>query len=87
MAGGTIPDRDLGFLDEDEGARVVATASILMVACTVFVGLRYYARYLNSMSWNAEDTIIPFAWLAEILLCIVGIGTSPLPITTRMTPH
>lgn len=46
----------------------------MIIFCTVFVILRYYARYLTSTSFNIEDVIIPFAWLAEIGLCIVGIG-------------
>ncbi|CAO2656176.1 Nn.00g049790.m01.CDS01 [Neocucurbitaria sp. VM-36] len=62
-----------GFLAEDNGPSVIATASLMVILCTLFVGMRYYARYLTSTSFNIEDVIIPFAWLAEIGLCVVGI--------------
>lgn len=62
------------FLAEDNGPSVIATASLMIIFCTLFVGMRYYARYLTSTSFNIEDVIIPFAWLAEVGLCVVGIG-------------
>lgn len=66
------------FLAEDIGRVVTATASLMIVFCTAFVVLRYYARYLTSTSFTIEDAIIPFAWLAEVGLCIVGIGKCAL---------
>jgi len=62
------------YLAEDNGPTIIATASLMIIFSTVFVGLRYYARYLTTTKFGAEDIIIPFAWLAEIGLCIVGIG-------------
>lgn len=62
------------FLDEDRGPSLLATASVMMILSTIFVGLRFYARYLTSTSFNIQDVIIPFAWLAEIGLCINGIS-------------
>lgn len=62
------------YLAEDIGPTITATASLMIIFCTVFVGLRYYARYLTSTKFGAEDVIIPFAWLAEMGLCAVGIG-------------
>jgi len=62
------------FLAEDLGPTILATASLMMIACTVFVGLRYWARYLTQTSFGAEDVMIPLAWIAEMGLCIVGIG-------------
>jgi hypothetical protein len=64
-----------GFLAEDTGPTLIATASLMMISCTVFVGLRYWARYLNQTAFGAEDLMLPFAWIAEMGLCIVGIGT------------
>ncbi|KAF1946514.1 hypothetical protein EJ02DRAFT_495313 [Clathrospora elynae] len=61
------------FLAEDNGSSVTATASVMIIFCTTFVVLRYYARYLTSTSFNIEDVIIPLGWLAEIGLCVVGI--------------
>ncbi|KAF1843772.1 uncharacterized protein K460DRAFT_378830 [Cucurbitaria berberidis CBS 394.84] len=61
------------FLAEDRGPTVTATASLMIIFCTLFVGMRYYARYLANTSFKAEDVIIPFAWLAEIGICIVSI--------------
>ncbi|KAF2252600.1 hypothetical protein BU26DRAFT_394231, partial [Trematosphaeria pertusa] len=61
------------FLAEDVGPTIIATASLMMIFCTLFVGLRYWARYLTQTRFGAEDVIIPFAWLAEMGLCVVGI--------------
>ncbi|KAL5380745.1 hypothetical protein DPSP01_007546 [Paraphaeosphaeria sporulosa] len=61
------------YLNEDHGPTIIATASLMIILCTVFVGLRYYARYLTSTQFGAEDVIIPFALLAEVGLCVVGI--------------
>jgi hypothetical protein len=63
------------YLAEDNGPTIIATASLMIILCTVFVGLRYYARYLTSTKFGAEDIIIPFALLAELGLCVVGIRT------------
>ncbi|KAF2443967.1 hypothetical protein P171DRAFT_361043, partial [Karstenula rhodostoma CBS 690.94] len=60
------------YLAQDNCPTIIATASLMIVVCTVFVGLRYYARYLTSTKFGAED-VIPFALLAEVGLCIVGI--------------
>ncbi|OAG02579.1 uncharacterized protein CC84DRAFT_1207476 [Paraphaeosphaeria sporulosa] len=61
------------YLNEGHGPTIIATASLMIILCTVFVGLRYYARYLTSTHSGAEDVIIPFALLAEVGLCVVGI--------------
>ncbi|KAL5371436.1 hypothetical protein PMIN06_012881 [Paraphaeosphaeria minitans] len=61
------------YLAEDRGPTIIATASLMIIFCTVFVGLRYYARYLTLTKFGAEDVIIPFALLAEVGLCTVGI--------------
>lgn len=70
------------YLAEDTGPTVIATASMMIILCTVFVGLRYYARYLTSAEFGAEDMLIPFAWLAEVGLCVVGIGKSVISFDT-----
>jgi hypothetical protein len=67
-------DMTIEFLAEDMGPTVIATASVMIFLCTTFVVLRYYSRYLTNMPLNIEDVIIPFAWIAEMGLCIVGIG-------------
>ncbi|KAF2827650.1 hypothetical protein CC86DRAFT_321914 [Ophiobolus disseminans] len=61
------------FLAEDRGPSVLASASVMILLTTIFVGLRYYARYLSSTSFGIQDVIIPFAWLAEIGVCITSI--------------
>ncbi|KAF1835395.1 hypothetical protein BDW02DRAFT_496109 [Decorospora gaudefroyi] len=61
------------FLAENRGPTVTAAASVMIFFCTTFVALRYYSRYLTSTAFSVEDAIIPFAWLAEIGLCISGI--------------
>lgn len=61
------------FMAEDHGPMILATASVMITLCTIFVGLRFYARHLTSTSFNVEDVIVPFAWLAEIGLCATGI--------------
>jgi hypothetical protein len=65
------------FLAEDRGPSLLATASLMIILCTVFVGLRYYARYLTSTSFSIQDVLIPFALIAEIGLCVTGISKSP----------
>lgn len=64
------------FLAEDRGPSLIATASVMILLSTLFVALRAYARYLTSTSVNIQDVIIPFAWMAEMGLCINGISKS-----------
>ena len=68
------------FLAENRGPTIQATACLLIIFCTMFVALRYYSRHLTSTAFNIEDVLIPFAWLAEVGLCIVGIGRQPLKV-------
>jgi hypothetical protein len=70
-----VTQYSLEYLAEDNGPTIIATASLMIIFCTGFVGLRYYARYLTSTRFGAEDIIIPFALLAEVGLCVVGIRT------------
>jgi hypothetical protein len=69
------------FLAENNGPTITATASLMIFFCTIFVGLRYYSRYLAGTAFNIEDVIMPFAWVAEMGLCITGIGAQHLPIS------
>lgn len=62
------------FLAEDRSQSIIVTSSVMIVLCTVFVGLRYYARYLTSTSFSTQDVIVPFAWLAEMGLCVNALG-------------
>ncbi|KAF1920475.1 hypothetical protein BDU57DRAFT_16106 [Ampelomyces quisqualis] len=78
-AGDDLP----AFLAEDMGSSIIATSSVMIVLCTVFVGLRYYARHLASMSFSAQDVIILFAWLAEMGLCVNGIMMVNVAYTGR----
>jgi hypothetical protein len=64
------------FLAEDRGPSIIATASTMIFLSTLFVGMRYYARYLTGTSFGVQDIIIPFAWLAEVGVCINGISKS-----------
>jgi hypothetical protein len=64
----------VAFLAEDKGASILATASFMIVFSTVFVVLRYYARFLSGTSFGVGDILIPFAWLAEMVLCINAIS-------------
>jgi hypothetical protein len=67
------------FLAETRGPSIIATASFTTILITVFVGLRYYARYLTSSPFNNQDVVVPFAWLAEFGLCVTSIGKSLAP--------
>lgn len=69
-----IPTHTPEYLAQDVGPTLVATASIFIFLSTLFVGLRYYARYLTRTRFGAEDVIVPFAWLAEVGLCVTAIG-------------
>lgn len=69
-----IPVRSPEYLAQDIGPMLVATSSIFIFLSTVFVALRYYARYLTQTRFGAEDVIMPFAWLAQIGLCVTGIA-------------
>ncbi|OAK95185.1 hypothetical protein IQ06DRAFT_64953 [Phaeosphaeriaceae sp. SRC1lsM3a] len=71
------------FLAEDRSTSLIATASVMILLSTLFVGLRFYARYLTSTSFNIQDVIVPFAWLAEIGLCVNGILMVKLANTGR----
>lgn len=68
------PTRSPEYLAESLGPQLVVIASVFMLLSTVFVALRYYARYLTQTRFGLEDVITPFAWLAEIGLCVTGIG-------------
>ncbi|KAF1980436.1 hypothetical protein BU23DRAFT_445056 [Bimuria novae-zelandiae CBS 107.79] len=70
MSGTTVTPE---YLAEDIGPSIIATASLTIAFTTVFVALRYYARHLSQTRFGVEDVIIPFAWLAEVGLCIIGI--------------
>ena len=72
------------YLAEDIGSTIIAAASLMIIFCTLFVGLRYYARYLTSTAFGTEDVIIPFAWLAEIALCATGICKSDCTYNKRV---
>lgn len=77
------------FLAESIGLQITATASIMIILCTIFVGMRYYARYLTSTPFTVEDVILPFAWLAEVGLYVVGISKQNrlnLTPTSSLTP-
>jgi hypothetical protein len=70
----TDAERTLENLSEDIGPTIIATASLMIFFCTVFVCLRYYARFLANTAFGPEDVMVPLAWVAEVGLCIVGIG-------------
>jgi hypothetical protein len=78
-----ISSTDPVYLSEDVGPTVLGTASLMIILATGFVGLRYYARYLTNTSIGIEDFIVPLAWLAEMGLCITGIGKCWLCILRR----
>jgi hypothetical protein len=73
----------LTFLDEDKGPTIIATASLMIFLSTLFVALRYYARLLTSTSLAVQDLIVPFAWLAEVGLCINGISKIDIYLQSR----
>jgi hypothetical protein len=64
------------FLAEDLSPTIIALSSLMAAFCTVFVGLRYWARYLMQTSLGADDFLLPLAWLSQMGLCIVGISQS-----------
>ncbi|KAF2018438.1 hypothetical protein BU24DRAFT_170900 [Aaosphaeria arxii CBS 175.79] len=61
------------FLAETIGPHLIAASCVFIVLSTAFVALRYWARYLTHTKFGIEDVLIPFAWLAEVGLCITGI--------------
>ncbi|KAF2121791.1 hypothetical protein BDV96DRAFT_681862 [Lophiotrema nucula] len=75
------------YLSEDIGPTILATASLMIIFATLFVILRYYARYLTQTKFGAEDIIIPFAWIAEIGICITGIVMVKKAGTGRHTDY
>jgi hypothetical protein len=75
------------YLAESLGSQLIATSSIFIVLSTLFVALRYYARYLTQTKFGLEDIITPFAWLAEIGLCITAIGKHIPPPHSRVLPN
>ncbi|KAF2641292.1 hypothetical protein P280DRAFT_398855 [Massarina eburnea CBS 473.64] len=72
MATGTT-DSLPAYLNEDIGPTIIATASLIILSCTVFMCLRYWARYLTSTPFGVEDILIPIAWFATVNLCVVGL--------------
>jgi hypothetical protein len=69
------------FLAEDRGHSIIVTASVMIALCTLFVGLRFYARYLMSTPLGVQDIIAPFAWLAQMGVCATAISEFSLSFT------
>lgn len=63
------------YLAEDRGHVLVAIAVLFMVVDSLFVALRFYAQRLNKTPIGLDDVLIPFAWLVQFGICILGIGT------------
>jgi hypothetical protein len=82
-----LPTRTPEYLAESLGPQIIATASAFIILSTVFVALRYYARYLTQTKFGLEDIITPFAWLAEIGLCITAIGKLNNPNHLQTQPQ
>jgi hypothetical protein len=72
------------FLAEDRGPAIIATSLVMITLSTLFVGLRYYARYLMSTPFGIQDVIVPFAWLAEVGLCVNGMSKTLLSWTSMV---
>lgn len=67
------------YLAEDAGPSLIATSALFIILSTIFTVLRFYARHLTQAQFGLEDVIMPFAWLAEIGLCIINICQSGQP--------
>ncbi|PVI07049.1 hypothetical protein DM02DRAFT_581776 [Periconia macrospinosa] len=61
------------YLAEDIGPSMLATVDAMIVLCTVFLVLHYLSRYLAGTPLGTEDFLLPFAWLANIALCVIDI--------------
>ena len=62
------------YLSEYSGDKVILVSAIFIALETIFVPLRFYARTLTTSARGWDDIIIPAAWLANIGMCILGIG-------------
>src|SRR5690625_3493294 len=62
------------FLPDDKGHQLKHTAIAFIVVETLFVGLRYFSRYLISSRSGADDWLMPLAWLFSVGLCVISLG-------------
>ncbi|KAF2179123.1 hypothetical protein K469DRAFT_674827 [Zopfia rhizophila CBS 207.26] len=69
----TPPTHSPEYLAEDSGPTLVAIGALFICLDTIFVALRFYARRLNKSPIGLDDLVIPFAWLVNVGLCILGI--------------
>lgn len=52
------------------------TAVAFIIVLSALVTLRYCARYTAKTPWGWEDFLVPFAYLANIGICVISIGRS-----------
>ena len=62
-----LPDGYIGYQFQN-----VAIAFIVLG--TVFVALRFFARYRAGTPWSADDIFLPLALIANYGLCGVSLG-------------
>ena len=70
----TLPHVTPEYLREYRGDTLLAICDTFIVLDTVFIPLRFYARYLITSSFGWDDAIIPAAWLSNVGLAILCIS-------------
>jgi len=72
--GNTTSPHTSEYLAENQGHVLVAFAVLFIIVDSLFVALRFYAQRLNKTPFGLDDLIIPFAWLVQVGLCLLGIS-------------
>ena len=78
--GGPTPTAppDEAYLNAYSGHSLFAVSIAFIVLTTVFLALRFYAtRVLRAISFGVEDVFLVAAYIVNLGMCALGIGSSP----------
>lgn len=68
-------ERSPRYLSEYRGNTLITISALFIALESISVILRIYARKLTTSKIGWDDIIIPLGWLANVGLCVLGIGS------------
>lgn len=69
-----IEQHPLGYLNEYCGGQLIGNAVSFIVLELVFAGVRFWAHKRQRRNWGVDDWLMVPALLANLCVCITGIG-------------
>lgn len=80
-------------IKDDKGPRIIAISVTFIVMCSLSVGLRFVARNVRKLSWEADDYLMvpalvgsptgPNLGLCHVADGLTGVRFSPWPCVSR----